>query len=215
MDEKQGKQATAELGGYGFEAFFFHSDVSQQEAVQRTMDEAISRMGGLDILVNNAGIFPATPLEQMAEADIEKILAVNLKGLLFCTQEASRRMIAQQHGNIINIASIDSLRPTHEGLSVYDASKGAVLTVSKSLARELGKHGIRVNVIAPGGILTEGLHLAPGQGRDSLRAFMSRTVLGRMGSADDIGRVALFLASDLADYMTGSVLVVDGGYLLS
>ena len=81
MDEKQGKQATAELGGYGFEAFFFHSDVSQQEAVQRTMDEAISRMGGLDILVNNAGIFPATPLEQMTEADIEKILAVNLKGL--------------------------------------------------------------------------------------------------------------------------------------
>lgn len=219
VNEKKGQRAAEELISYGYQAFFLRCDVSQKEEVKSTVVEAIARMGGLDILINNAGIYPLTPLMKMTDADMEKILAVNLKGLLFFTQEASRWMIAQKRdGNIINVASIDSLHPTHEGLSIYDASKGAVLTVSKSLAKELGKHGIRVNVIAPGGILTEGALSPQGEeltGRAVLKAFMSRTMLGRMGVADDIGRVALFLASDLASYMIGSVLVVDGGYLLS
>ena len=130
-------------------------------------------------------------------------------------------MIAQgQGGCIINIASIDAIHPSARGLSAYDASKGSVLTVTKSLASELGQYDIRVNVIAPGGILTEGVRAYIGSssaeaGRAQLKPFMARAALGRLGNADDIGRVALFLASDLAGYMTGSLVVVDGGYLIS
>jgi len=105
-------------------------------------------------------------------------------------------------------------------MSAYAASKGAVLTLTKSLARELGKHDIRVNVIIPGGIATEGVRsvfsgLPSSEGKAQLKAFLSRMLLGRMGEADEIGRVALFLASDLASYITGSMVVVDGGYLVT
>jgi 2-dehydro-3-deoxy-D-gluconate 5-dehydrogenase len=220
LNEEKGQKAAQDLTGYGFKAFFLRCDVSQEEDVKKTIKAAINTMEGLDILVNNAGIFPFTPLLQLTAADIEKILAVNVKGILYMTQEVSRWMIDHKQGGcIINLASIDSLHPSHKGLPVYDASKGAVLTLTKSLARDLGSSGIRVNAIAPGGIMTEG---AVNQSRSSgetsrtgLREFMSRLPLGRMGVADDIGRVALFLASDLSSYMTGSLIVVDGGYLLS
>jgi NAD(P)-dependent dehydrogenase (short-subunit alcohol dehydrogenase family) len=141
-----------------------------------------------------------------------------LKGLLYFSREVGRWMVEKKTGGcIINLASIDALHPSHKGLSIYDASKGAVLTVTKSLAKELGQEGIRVNAIAPGGILTEGALSQKGEQntRAGLKEFMSRITIGRMGTPDDIGRVALFLASDLSGYMTGSLLTVDGGYLLS
>jgi NAD(P)-dependent dehydrogenase (short-subunit alcohol dehydrogenase family) len=220
LNEEKGQKAAEDLVNCGYRAFFLRCDVSREEEVKNTIDAAIVRMGGLDILVNNAGIFPFTPLLQLTASDIEKVLAVNLKGLLYFTREASRWMIEQKRsGSIINLASVDSLHPSHKGLSVYDASKGAVLTLTKSLAKELGPNGIRVNAIAPGGILTEGaIAQSRGSGetsRTGLKEFMSRIALGRMGVADDIGRVALFLAADLSGYMTGSLVVVDGGYLLS
>ena len=123
-------------------------------------------------------------------------------------------------GSIVNIASIDSMHPSSEGLVAYDASKGGVLTLTKSLALELGQYDIRVNAVAPGVILTEGvfsqLHsTSTKRDKAELKALMSRMVLGRMGRADDVSRVVLFLVSDLASYMTGSVVVVDGGYLIS
>jgi len=219
LNEEKGQKAAQDLMNYGYKASFLRCDVSREEDVKDTFSTAITGMGGLDILVNNAGIFPFTPFLQLTASDIEKVLAVNLKGLLYCALEASRWMIEQKRsGCIINLASIDSLHPSHKGLPVYDASKGAVLTVTKSLARELGPNGIRVNAIAPGGILTEGtITQSRGEqsGRAVLREFMSRIPLGKMGIADDIGRVALFLASDLSNYVTGSLIVVDGGYLLS
>jgi 2-dehydro-3-deoxy-D-gluconate 5-dehydrogenase len=219
VNETRGQAASLELVNHGFESFFLRCDVSQEEEVKNTVDTAIARMGKLDILVNNAGIFPFTPLIQMTVADIEKVLSVNLKGTLYFIRETSRRMTEQKHGgSIINIASIDALHPSDRGLPVYDASKGAVLSLTKSMARELGPDGIRVNAIAPGGIMTDGtLVQSRGSGETSrawLRNFMSRIPLGRMGGADDIGRVALFLASDLSCYVTGSLIVVDGGYLL-
>ena len=138
-------------------SFFLRCDVSQEEEVKNTVNTAIAKMGGLDILVNNAGIFPFTPFLQMTAADMDRVLAVNLKGLVYFTREVSRWMIEQKRsGCIINLASIDALHPSHKGMSIYDASKGAVLTLTRSLAKELGPEGIRVNAIAPGGILTEG-----------------------------------------------------------
>ena len=220
VNDEKGPKAAQDLNSYGYRASFLHCDVSQESEVKNALQAAISGMGGLDILVNNAGIFPFAPFLQMTSADIEKVLAVNLKGLLYCLRESSRWMIEQKRsGSIINLASVDSVHPSHKGLPVYDASKGAVLTLTKSMAKELGPHGIRVNAIAPGGIMTEGAiaqSRASGEtSRAGLREFMSRVPLGKMGVADDIGRVALFLASDLSGYMTGSLLVVDGGYLLS
>jgi NAD(P)-dependent dehydrogenase (short-subunit alcohol dehydrogenase family) len=221
LNEDKGQKAVQNLKDSGYQAFFFQCDVSQEQEVINAVNASMTATGGLDILVNNAGIFPSTPLNQLKADDIEKVISVNLKGLLYVTREASRRMIEQKHGGcIINLASIDSIHPAHTGMTVYDASKGAVLTLTKSLAKELGPDNIRVNAIAPGGILTEGsISQTRGggdqYGRAGLKEFMSRIPLGKMGIADDVGRVALFLASDLSSYMTGSMVAVDGGYLIS
>ncbi len=218
VNEEKGHAASQDLTSNGYQSFFLHCDVGQEEEVKNTVASAFERMGKLDILVNNAGIFPFSSLTQMTAADIETVLSVNLKGTLYFIREASRRMIAKKNsGCIINLASIDALHPSDRGLPVYDASKGAVLSLTKSMARELGPNGIRVNAIAPGGIMTDGTlvqsHNSGETSRAWLRKFMARIPLIRMGAADDIARVALFLASDLSDYVTGSLIVVDGGYL--
>ncbi len=210
-----------ELKSYGYKAHFIECDVSREEEVQDMVDFTVKEIGSIDILVNNAGIYPFMPLTQMTGDDFTQVISVNLTGAFLCSREVSRRMIEQKQGGcIINIASIDSVHPSSKGLTAYDASKGGILMLTKSMALELGQHDIRVNDIAPGGILTEGLRsllsgLSIEQGKAQLKAFMTRMCLGRMGRSDDIGRVVLFLASDLAGYMTGSFIVVDGGYLLS
>jgi len=214
------QQAVQELNSYGYQAGFVRCDVSIENEVQAMVQSAIRQMGHIDILVNNAGIYPRIPLTEMSASDFEQVVSVNLKGTFLCSREVSRHMIERRSGGcIINIASIDALHPSGDGMTAYDASKGGVLTLTKSMARELGRHDIRVNVIAPGAILTKSVVSQmtgepTGQGKAQLKAFMARMLLGRMGEVDDIGRVALFLASDLASYLTGSLVVADGGYLV-
>ena len=221
INEEKARKASGELRDYGYKVSFVQCDVSREEEVKAMVKAVVKEMGGIDILVNNAGIYPRIPVTQTTGDDFEQVISVNLKGTFLCSREVSQRMIERgQSGCIINIASIASVHPSPEGLSVYDASKGGVLMLTKSMALELGQHDIRVNAIAPGGIATEGLasHFSGAstkQGRAQLKGFIARIVLGRMGRADDIGRVALFLASDLASYMTGSLIVADGGYLIS
>jgi 2-dehydro-3-deoxy-D-gluconate 5-dehydrogenase len=220
VNDEKGQQAVQDLATAGYQAFFLRCDVRREEEVKSTLSAAAAKMGGLDILVNNAGIFPFVHLQEMTAADIEDILAVNVKGTLYFSREFSRWLIDHNHGGcIINLASIDSLHPSHNGLAVYDASKGAVLSLTRSLAKELGPYGIRVNAIAPGGIMTEGTmaqsRIRGETSRATLKEFLPRVALGRMGIADDIGRVALFLASGLSEYMTGALVLADGGYLLS
>ena len=218
---EQAEKASEELRGHGYQATFIQCDVSQEEEVQNMVNTTVTKTGDIDILVNNAGIYRSIPLQETTAEDFERMVSVNLKGTFLCSREVSRRMIERgQGGCIINIASIESVHPSYTGLSAYDASKGGVLMLTKSMALELGQHDIRVNAIAPGGIVTEGMfscldEIPSGQGREPLKRFMARIPLGRMGRADDIGRVALFLASDLASYITGSLIVVDGGYLVS
>jgi NAD(P)-dependent dehydrogenase (short-subunit alcohol dehydrogenase family) len=223
IDGDLARATSAELKGQGHSAFSAQCDVSQAESVRAMTSAAAEAMGGVDILVNNAGVYPRKPLAETTAADFAQVLAVNLTGTFLCSREAAIRMIDQRRGgSIINIGSIDSVHPSADGLSAYDASKGGVLTLTKSLARELGKHGIRVNAIAPGGIVTQAIrsHMT-GTTEDTryqlkeLKRFMARMALGRMGEPDEIARVALFLASDLSEYVTGSLVVADGGYLVS
>lgn len=198
-------------------------DISREEGWERAVKACVDDFGKLDILVNNAGIYPQVPMMKMEPALFEKVLSVNLKGLAFLSKAAAQQMIKQGKGGaIVNIASIDSVHPSMVGLAAYDASKGGVLSFTKNFAVEVAPHGIRVNAIAPGGINTEGTAkplegsgMSPAQMKAMMDGFMARIPMKRMGEPDDIAKVALFLASDAAGYMTGSLVVVDGGMLLS
>ncbi|MFI5274732.1 MAG: SDR family NAD(P)-dependent oxidoreductase [Ktedonobacterales bacterium] len=212
-------QATATaIADRGGQALAMHADASAVEDTQAAVRQAVERFGHLDILVNNAGIFPFAAALELTEAQWDRVLDVNLKGTFFFAQAAAQQMIAQGTGGaIINIASIDGLHPTGS-LAHYDASKGGVIMVTKSLAKELGPRGIRVNAIAPGGIQTPGVATASAPraatGGEQTSDFMAHIPLGRIGQPDEIATVALFLASPAASYMTGSLIVADGGYLL-
>ena len=218
INEEKAQAAAQEITENGFKADYIQCDASSEESIKGASAAALEREGGISILVNNAGIFPHTPIDSISSIDINQVLDVNLKGTLYFCREIARSMIERSQGGcIINLASVGGIRPTQKGLSVYEASKGAVITLTKSLAKELGGHNIRVNAIAPGGILTEGVlrQSGPGGGRSVLKEYMAKLPLGCMGKPDDVGRAALFLASDLSSYITGSVIYVDGGYLIS
>ncbi len=198
-------------------------DVSKEDGWDKAVKACVSDFGKLDILVNNAGIYPQVPMLKMDPAVFDKVYAVNLKGLAFLSKAAALQMIKQgRGGRIINIASIDSLHPSMVGLAAYDSSKGGVWSFTKNFAVEVAPHGILVNAVAPGGITTEGASkplegsgMTDAQMKAQMDAFMVRIPLKRMGVPDDIAKVVLFLASSAADYMTGSLVVVDGGMLLA
>jgi Dehydrogenases with different specificities (related to short-chain alcohol dehydrogenases) len=223
-NEEAGKSAEENLASAGLKAIFVDTDVSVEQSVKNLMEKTISKYGAIDILVNNAGIYPTIPLKDMSIQDFEKVLAVNLKGAFLCTKYASDDMIKRkQGGKIINITSIDALHPSSVGLAHYDASKHGLWGFTKNIALELAQYGISVNAIAPGGILTPGVQrlqksMPLPDGVDPkliLESFLNKIPMRRLGNPDEIGKVALFLASDMSSYMTGSQIVVDGGALLS
>jgi 2-deoxy-D-gluconate 3-dehydrogenase len=188
-------------------------DVSDPESVERMVGAAVETFGGVDIFVNNAGIFPMLPLSELDLETFHRVLDVNLTGLFLCTKAASAQMIAQGNGGrIVNVTSIDALHPSMVGLAHYDASKHGAWGFTKNVALELAPHGIWVNAIAPGGIKTPGVGDVD---EAAMEGFEAMIPMRRMGDPDDIGRAALFLASDLSSYMTGSQIVVDGGRLLA
>lgn len=200
------------------------ADVSAEADVTKMVETTVKEFGSLDILVNNAGIFPSQLVMQMTKTDFERVLQTNLTGLFLCTQKAAAQMIAQgKGGRIINITSIDALHPSQIGLAHYDASKHGVWGFTKNVALELAPHKIWVNAIAPGGIITEGVkemtaaaQLPAGIDMSKvMESFLAKIPMHRMGEPDEIAKVALFLASDMSSYMTGSQIVVDGGALLS
>lgn len=223
VDDVATKAAADELNAKRADsALAVHVDVSSATDVNKMLAAAISNFGGVDILVNNAGIYPAKPLHDMADEDFKKVLDINLHGAFLCTKYASEQMISQgRGGKIINITSIDALHPSMVGLAHYDASKHGLWGFTKNVALELAQHKIWVNAIAPGGIATPGVAKMQGPAQPgvdtkaSMDAFMAKIPMLRMGEPDEIGKVVLFLASDMASYMTGSQIVVDGGALLS
>ena len=197
------------------------ANVAEEDIRERIVAKCVELFGSINILVNNAGIYPISPVLQMTADFLDKVYKINLKGLVFISKAAAARMVEQgKGGKIINIASIDAFHPSSVGLAAYDASKGGVVMFTKSLALELGPHAITVNAIAPGGIQTEGaskslVGMTEAQTKELLKAFAAKIPLRRMGTPDDIGKVAVFLSSSASDYMTGETVIVDGGVLLA
>ena len=217
-------KAVTELSSKGWKVKSVKTDVSVESDVKNLIEETINTYGSIDILVNNAGIYPAIPVSKMTLEDFRKVLSINLEGVFLCTKYVSEQMIKQgKGGKIINITSIDALHPSSVGLAHYDASKHGVWGFTKNVALELSQHKIWVNAIAPGGVMTPGvqklqssMQTAPStETSKMIETFLAKIPMRRMGESDEIGKVALFLASDMSSYMTGSQIVVDGGVLLS
>lgn len=219
MNQPVAEEAAARLRAKGWQVMAIKTDVSVAAEVRQMVNAVVAAYGRIDILVNDAGIYPSVPVMQLTERDFERILAINLKGVFLCTQAAAAQMIKQgSGGRIINISSVDAVHPSMVGLATYDASKHGVWGFTKNVALELAPHKIWVNCIAPGGIDTPGVGAGKTASRDmqaGTDAFAARIPMKRMGDPDDIGKVALFLASQMASYMTGTQVVVDGGVLLS
>lgn len=219
VNQSAAGEIVARIERQGGAAIAIRADAGRVEDAQRVAQEAARVFGHVDILVNDAGVFPFSPALELTEAQWDHVLDINLKGTFFYAQAAAKQMVAQNTpGVIVNIASIDGLHPTGF-LAHYDASKGGVVMVTKSLAKELGAYHIRVNAIAPGGVDTPGAEkaMAPQPGGNAAGVvddMMARIPLGRIGQPDEIALAAIFLTSPASSYMTGSLVVVDGGFLL-
>jgi 2-deoxy-D-gluconate 3-dehydrogenase len=213
--------AAARLRDAGAQAVATVADVSEAEGARRLVDATVDRFGRLDVLVNNAGVFSNFRLEHMEPPEFQRILAVNVGGTFLCTKAAAAQMRAQgSGGSIVNVSSIDAVHPSGMGLSHYGTSKHAIWGFTKTMALELGPDRIRVNAVAPGPSLTEGavefVRAGAPEGIDveaQWGAYEERIPLRRLCDPDDVGRVCLFLSSDLASYVSGAQVVVDGGLL--
>ena len=216
VNQKAGEAAIRDLGS---EAAFYRVDVTDRAAVDSWVESVLERYGRVDILVNNAGIVRDSLLvkmkdgelvKQMPEADFDLVVSINLKGVFNCTQAVVPAMIRQGGGVILNATSIVGI-DGNIGQTNYIATKAGVIGMTKAWARELGRHNIRVNAVAPGFTATEILTSMP----DNVLAGMkARTPLGRLGQPEDIANAYLFLASDEASFISADVLRVDGGIVI-
>lgn len=201
---KEVKQTIEENGG---KASIYKCNVSDFEACEAMIKDIVKEHGCLDILVNNAGITKDGLIMKMKEEDFDSVLNVNLKGTFNTIRHSARQMLRQKSGKIINISSVSGILG-NAGQANYAASKAGVIGLTKTIARELGSRGITVNAIAPGFVDTEMTGVLSEEIRENA---CRQIILGRFGKPEDIANVAVFLASDKADYITGQVISVDGG----
>jgi len=202
-------RVVTEITRGGGKAIAVQANLSQKTEIDRLFAETRKAFGRLDILVNNAGIYEFTPLEKITEEHFHKQFNLNVLGLILASQKAAE-YFDSAGGCIINIGSGAGTNPV-PGASVYSATKAAVDAVTKSLSKELGARKIRVNSLNPGMVETEGVHTAGVLGTDFHKQILAQTPLGRIGQPEDIGKVAAFLASDDAGWISGETLLVAGG----
>ncbi|MGZ4135394.1 MAG: 3-oxoacyl-ACP reductase FabG [Tumebacillaceae bacterium] len=207
FDEELGLATVQELRACGAEAEFVKVNVSNLHDAQQMVDATVATFGRIDVLVNNAGITRDGLLVKMDPTQWDQVVAVNLTGVFYCTQAASRVMMNQGHGVILNAASVVGLYG-NIGQTNYSATKSGVIGMTKTWAKELGPKGIRVNAVAPGFVMTGMTEKVPDKVLD---AMQERTPLRRLGRPEDIANAYLFLASDEASFVNGAVLSVDGG----
>lgn len=186
---------------------FTVADVSNRQDAERYVKEAAERWGRIDVLVNNAGVAREGVIGLFDDEALDQVVDLNLKGTVYVTRAASRVMLARRSGSIVNISSVVGLSG-YRGLSVYGATKAALDGFTRGVARELGSRGITVNSVAPGYLRTEMSH---GLDEEQLRQITRRTPLGRLGEPEDVARAVLFLTDPANTFITGHVLVVDGG----
>ena len=185
----------------------FKADITQFDQAKEMVEETFAQYGKIDILVNNVGLVRDNFLMLMSDEDWDCLLRANLTSLFYCCKTVIRKMIPQRRGKIINISSISGILGT-SGQTNYSATKGGVISFTKSLARELGPFNIHVNAVAPGLIESEVVSKMP---KEKVEAVIKSSSLGRIGKPEEVAQAVLFLASEHSDYITGQTIIVDGG----
>jgi len=202
-------KVVADISKSGGKAIAVKADVAKSAEVKQLFAETKKAYGRVDVLVNNAGVYKFLPLEDNTEDEFHREFNINVLGTLLATQEAARHF-GPNGGSVINLSSVASDKGL-PGSSIYSATKGAVDSLTRVLATELGPRKIRVNAIRPGGVETEGVHAIGIIGSDFEKQMVAETPLGRIGQPDDIASVAVFLASDASKWLTGEKLTASGG----
>lgn len=209
-NEEKAAEVVAEIEKLGRKAKAFKADTADLKAVQSMFREVQKEFGQLDVLVNNAGVVDDAYLLMINEDSLSRSLDINIKGYFHCAQQAALKMMSKKHGKIVNISSVSSILAV-EGQGVYSATKGAVNSMTATLAKELAPRGITVNAVAPGFIETEMLDAIP---EEKLAEYNKTIPLGHFGTARDVANVVASLCSPAFDYVTGQVIVLDGGLSL-
>lgn len=209
IDEKAGQRLAAELGS---NAVFEPADITNEEAMHRLADTALSRFARLDILAQNAGIYPSTLLKDLPLSQWQQVMTVNLTGTFLAMRACLPAMQASGRGRMIFTSSITGPRVANFGVGAYAATKAGINGLIRSAALEFAASGITVNGVEPGNIITEGL--MAGRTPEFIEKMKKSIPLGRLGTPEDVANAVLFLASDEAAYITGTTIIVDGGQIL-
>jgi NAD(P)-dependent dehydrogenase (short-subunit alcohol dehydrogenase family) len=205
-----GERLAAELAAAGTQALYCHCNVASKADVDAALAATLARFGHIDGLVNNAGIFRAAAFLDISEADWDAVIAVNLKGSFLVGQAVAREMVRAGRGAVVNMSSVNGTLAI-PSIASYNASKGAINQLTRVMALALADQGVRVNAVAPGTIATELAKNAVLTSDEARARIMSRTPMKRLGEPGEIADVVAFLLSDAASYMTGEIVVVDGG----
>lgn len=210
FDEVAGRQLEQDYLKEGFDCLYYQLNVADSKSVNRMVEQVIEKFGKIDILINNAGITKDAMLVKMKEEDFDRVLDVNLKGVFNCTQAVVPFMVEQGCGKIVNTSSVSGVYG-NVGQTNYAATKAAVVGMTKTWAKELGRKGINVNAVAPGFTRTAMVEKMPKKVLDYMESIVS---LQRLGDPTDIAKAYLFLSSNDSNYITGHVLHVDGGIMM-
>jgi NAD(P)-dependent dehydrogenase (short-subunit alcohol dehydrogenase family) len=210
--DEDGRKTEAAINDLGGECLFVHLDVTSEDSWTAAIAETVSRFGKLDILVNNAGVVSRVPLEELEVNEWDRVMNINAKGVFLGTKTAIPEMRKAGGGSIVNISSISGIAGQAYVSAVYNASKGAVRIFTKSTAIQYAPEGIRANSVHPGPIDTPMTSFRKGDTQAEAESI-ARVPLGRTGEPDDVAYGVLYLASDEASFVTGSELVIDGGFI--
>lgn len=209
-NEEEAMKVVNAIKDMGCDAIAIKANMGNQKDVAAMFREAYKHFGHIDVLVNNAGVLDDAYLLMLNSDSLDRSLDINIKGYFYCCQQAALKMFKQKSGKIVNVSSISS-KLALAGQSVYSATKGAVNSMTATLAKELAPYGIQVNAVAPGFIATEMIDAIP---EEKMQEYLKNIPMGRLGKVEEIADTVAMLCSDASSYITGQVIVVDGGLSL-